>query len=112
MRLIIGKPLGFCFGVKRAIDELEKALKKYGNIYALGSPIHNEEEVKRLKSLGLRLVESVEELPSQSIVFIRAHGTTPEILKQAKHKGCTIIDGTCPSVKMPREGASSVRRGL
>ncbi|MBC7322841.1 MAG: 4-hydroxy-3-methylbut-2-enyl diphosphate reductase [Acetomicrobium sp.] len=105
MRLIIGKPLGFCFGVKRAIDELEKALKKYGNIYALGSPIHNEEEVKRLKSLGLRLVESVEELPYQSIVFIRAHGTTPEVLKQAKHKGCTIIDGTCPSVKNAQEKA-------
>jgi 4-hydroxy-3-methylbut-2-enyl diphosphate reductase len=52
MRLVIGKPLGFCFGVKRAIDKLEAALKDYGKVYALGSPIHNEEEVKRLISLG------------------------------------------------------------
>lgn len=105
MRLVIGKPLGFCFGVKRAIDKLEAALKDYGKVYALGSPIHNEEEVKRLISLGLELVEEVEELPESSVVFIRAHGTTPEILEKAREKGCTIIDGTCPSVKNAQEKA-------
>ncbi|AFM21423.1 (E)-4-hydroxy-3-methyl-but-2-enyl pyrophosphate reductase [Acetomicrobium mobile DSM 13181] len=105
MKLVIGKPLGFCFGVKRAIDELERALGRYGEVYALGSPIHNEEEVKRLISMGLKLIEKVECLPPNAVVFIRAHGTTPEIFDMVRKKGSIVIDGTCPSVKNAQEKA-------
>lgn len=98
MELILANPTGFCFGVKRAIKKLESALLKYGKVYSTGSPIHNPQEVLRLEDSGLTVVDSVEDIPPESVVFVRAHGVDFNTYVYLKKNNCRIIDGTCPFV--------------
>ena len=63
MHIVTANPTGLCFGVRRAIEELEAALRQAGAVYALGSPIHNPQEISRLESLGLVVTETPEEIP-------------------------------------------------
>ncbi len=99
MKIKVADPTGFCFGVKRAIDALVKALSEYGRVYAFGSPIHNSEEIKRLSKMGLVVIERVEDIPENSVVFVRAHGVSPVIMEQIKERAGIVIDGTCPFVR-------------
>lgn len=108
MKIIQADPTGFCFGVKRAIDKLEEALKKYGTVYAMGSPIHNPQEISRLEGLGLVVVESFSDIPNDSLVFLRAHGVNPATYEYLTGNNCTIIDGTCPFVANAQEKARSL----
>lgn len=108
MLIHIADPTGLCFGVKRAIQTLEKALKENSVVYSLGSPIHNSQEVQRLKKLGLVVVESVDDVPENSVSFVRAHGIAPEIYEKLKAKSHVIVDGTCPFVKNAQEKAKAL----
>ena len=99
MNMVIASPTGMCFGVRRAIERLEGALSEYGAIYALGSPIHNPQEVKRLEGMGLEVVEDVSQIPENSAVFIRAHGVSRAELDEAGRKCGVVVDGTCPYVR-------------
>lgn len=105
MELILANPTGFCFGVTRAIKELENSLDTFGKVYSIGSPIHNPQEVKRLQDKGLVVVRSAEEIPNGSVVFVRAHGEMPEALRIVREKALLIIDGTCPFVHNAQEKA-------
>lgn len=98
MRVEIDDKSGFCFGVVRAINEAEKALKE-GAIASLGDIVHNHIEVQRLEALGLRTI-SREEIPSVAggRMLIRAHGEPPKTYEVAKNHNITIIDATCPVV--------------
>jgi len=105
LELILANPTGFCFGVTRAIKELENSLDTFGKVYSIGSPIHNPQEVKRLEEKGLVVVRSAEEIPHGSVVFVRAHGEMPDALKTVRQKALLIIDGTCPFVHNAQEKA-------
>ena len=98
MRVEIDDKSGFCFGVVRAINEAESALKE-GAIASLGDIVHNRIEVQRLEALGLRTI-SHEEIPSVAggRMLIRAHGEPPKTYEIAKNHNITIIDATCPVV--------------
>jgi len=92
------KPSGFCFGVRRAVGKLEKALHRRGQVYSIGSPIHNPQETARLERMGLVLVERAEEIPEEAAVFIRAHGLPARDRRLLEKRRVELVDGTCPFV--------------
>ncbi len=105
MKVLVAAPTGWCFGVKRAIGCVEKALAQATPVYAIGSPIHNPQEVERLQKMGLRVVQSEAEIPAGATAFIRAHGIAPDILENLRQKNICVIDGTCPFVRAAQNRA-------
>lgn len=99
MRIEIDDKSGFCFGVVRAITEVEKALAEGGTVYSLGDIVHNRIEVQRLERLGLQTVTH-DEMPRLAgcRLFIRAHGEPPTTYARARELGIDLIDATCPVV--------------
>lgn len=110
MKIYIANPTGLCFGVKRAITTLEEELKKTDKVYSLGSPIHNEQEIKRLNKLGLIVVNDPLDIPHGAVSFIRAHGVTPKIYSTIKDRSSFLVDGTCPFVKTAQERAETLSK--
>lgn len=96
MGITIDKNSGFCFGVIHAIESAEKYLKKYKHLYSLGDIVHNNEEMKRLISLGLEVIsfEQFKQLKNTR-VLIRAHGEPPATYKIAEENQIELIDATC-----------------
>ncbi|MDE7414724.1 MAG: 4-hydroxy-3-methylbut-2-enyl diphosphate reductase [Lachnospiraceae bacterium] len=101
MEVELAKTLGFCFGVKRAVDTVYEYADKRENIYTYGSIIHNEEVVKDLEKKGVKVLAGREELEAldSGSVIIRAHGIPKEIFELMNSKGLECIDATCPFVK-------------
>jgi 4-hydroxy-3-methylbut-2-enyl diphosphate reductase len=99
LQVTIDKDSGFCFGVIYAIDMAEDILAEDGYLYCLGDIVHNDEEVERLKALGLRIIEHAElkNLHGEK-VLIRAHGEAPETYRTALENNITLIDASCPVV--------------
>ena len=99
LSVTIDKNSGFCFGVVYAIEMAEDALQERGYLYCLGDIVHNDEEVKRLKAKGLRIINYDEfEMLRNEHVLIRAHGEPPSTYKTAIENNITLIDATCPVV--------------
>lgn len=100
LNLHVATTHGFCFGINRAIELARDTAEKYsGNIYFLGELVHNQHVVDWLESeLGIKTVQSIDDIPRGSIVIIRAHGAPPLTFNQAVAKGLTIIDASCPLV--------------
>lgn len=98
--LHIATPHGFCFGINRAINLAKETSEKYSkNIYFLGEIVHNQHVVDCLKlELGIKTVQSFDEIPPNSVVIIRAHGASPLIFNQATTKGLIVVDASCPLV--------------
>lgn len=90
---------GFCFGVVYAIEMAEDILKEEGHLYCLGDIVHNDQEVERLKKMGLETIDR-EELASirDAKVLIRAHGEPPETYRIALENNISLIDASCPVV--------------
>ncbi len=102
MKIIRAKVLGFCFGVRRAVDLAEQALSENnGVVYSLGPLIHNEAALADLEARGLCTVQEsqINTIPDGATVIIRAHGVAPQVTAALEEKGCKIIDATCPRVK-------------
>lgn len=103
MEIIRASVLGFCFGVRRAVELAEKALAENTDktVYSLGPLIHNENALRALGEKGLYAVDEshVSEIPDSSVVIIRAHGVAPSVTDALEKKNCKIIDATCPRVK-------------
>jgi 4-hydroxy-3-methylbut-2-enyl diphosphate reductase len=90
---------GFCFGVVYAIEMAEDVLKEKGYLYCLGDIVHNDEEVNRLKNMGLRIIDHEQfNLLHGENVLIRAHGEPPSTYETAINNNITLIDATCPVV--------------
>lgn len=98
MKVLLAEHCGFCPGVKNAIDLASEALRKEEVVYSLGHIIHNDDEVQRLAKLGLKTVETIDEIPGGTVI-IRSHGAAPEQVDKLKEKGLKIIDATCVLVK-------------
>jgi (E)-4-hydroxy-3-methyl-but-2-enyl pyrophosphate reductase len=96
-RIIVAQPVGFCFGVKRAINIAKRARRKFSRVWTLGALIHNPEVVAELRHEGIREVTTLERIDRGALV-IRSHGCRPEILEQARRLGIQVIDATCPYV--------------
>ncbi len=103
MEIIRASVLGFCFGVRRAVELAEKALAENTDktVYSLGPLIHNENALQALSKKGLVTIDEnrVGDIPPESVVIIRAHGVAPIVTDALEAKKCKIIDATCPRVK-------------
>jgi 4-hydroxy-3-methylbut-2-enyl diphosphate reductase len=99
LQVTIDQDSGFCFGVVYAIDMAEEILEEDGYLYCLGDIVHNDEEVERLKSKGLRIIEheDLKDLHNEK-VLIRAHGEAPETYRLALENNIMLIDASCPVV--------------
>lgn len=100
INIILAKPRGFCAGVERAIEIVERALKKYpAPIYVHHEIVHNRYVVQDLKQRGAIFVDSVEEVPEGEVCIFSAHGVAERVEKGAKKRKLETIDATCPLVK-------------
>ncbi len=99
LQVTIDSNSGFCFGVVYAIEMAQDMLDEHGYLYCLGDIVHNDEEVNRLKSKGLRIIDhdTFRELKNDR-VLIRAHGEPPSTYQTAIENNITLIDATCPVV--------------
>lgn len=109
MKVICAKEMGFCFGVKRALDMTEEALREGKRVKTFGPLIHNPQVIKFLQQKGVEIVEDINRVDSGSII-IRAHGITPEGYKVLRQKNLEIIDATCPYVKVTQTRAKKLYR--
>ena len=98
-KLKIAKHAGFCFGVKRAVEMVERELEKGRKVYCLGELIHNSQVIARMKQKGMVIVDAPEEIPSGSLFVIRSHGISPKLVEEISHRGAQILDATCPFVR-------------
>lgn len=98
MPVKVAATAGFCFGVRRAVDMAQRHLIQTGSLYALGDIIHNRHMVRKLEEQGLHVAHSVEEIPDNAEVLIRAHGEGRQVYQILNEKNCKIIDATCPFV--------------
>lgn len=98
-KIVLAEPRGFCAGVNRAIEIVNLAFEKIGPpIFVRHEIVHNHHVVNDLKNRGVVFVESLDEVPDDGIVIFSAHGTAPNIIKQAEQRGLKFIDAVCPLV--------------
>src|SRR5690242_1457563 len=98
-RVLLAKPRGYCAGVDRAVQTVEKALDLYGApVYVRKEIVHNKHVVSTLQARGAVFVAENEEVPEGSIVIFSAHGVAPEVHEQARTRSLKAIDATCPLV--------------
>ncbi|MEE8470363.1 MAG: 4-hydroxy-3-methylbut-2-enyl diphosphate reductase [Dehalococcoidia bacterium] len=90
--------MGFCFGVRRAIEIVEKAAQDRGSLQTLGALVHNQQVVNRLAEFGVSIVDSLDDV-RDGAVAITSHGAGPEAKEQIAAKGLDVIDATCPFVR-------------
>ena len=96
LKLLLSKPRGFCAGVERAIETVEKALEIWGApIYVKHEIVHNRHVVQGLKNKGAIFIEDLEEVPIGSRLVYSAHGVSPAVRKQAEERQLKVIDATC-----------------
>jgi 4-hydroxy-3-methylbut-2-enyl diphosphate reductase len=112
MRVILAQPRGFCAGVERAIEIVEKALELYGPpVYVRHEIVHNKRVVETLKAKGARFVEEVHEIPDGAITVFSAHGVSQKVEDSAKLRDLPVLDATCPLVaKVHRKASATPRR--
>ncbi|MFP4182248.1 MAG: 4-hydroxy-3-methylbut-2-enyl diphosphate reductase, partial [Thiohalospira sp.] len=98
-RLLLASPRGFCAGVDRAIDIVDRALEAFGApIWVRHEVVHNRYVVDNLREKGARFVEELDEVPDGATVIFSAHGVSPAVRREAERRGLTVFDATCPLV--------------
>jgi 4-hydroxy-3-methylbut-2-enyl diphosphate reductase len=89
--------IGFCFGVKRAIDILEKLSRERGGVETLGAVVHNQQVLARLAESGVRVAQGIEDIKGDTVA-ISSHGVAPEVEEEIRARQIEIVDTTCPFV--------------
>ncbi len=114
LRVLIAAPRGFCAGVDRAIQIVELALERYGApVYVRHEIVHNRFVVDRLKQLGAIFVDELDEVPDDRPVVFSAHGVPKAVPADARERGLTFVDATCPLVsKVHRQAERLIEDGL
>jgi len=99
MEVLLASPRGFCAGVERAIEIVERAIEQYGApIYVRHEIVHNKYVVENLRAKGAVFVEELDEVPAGGIVIFSAHGVAKAVRAHAEHRGLKVFDATCPLV--------------
>jgi 4-hydroxy-3-methylbut-2-en-1-yl diphosphate reductase len=113
MRIVLANPRGFCAGVDRAIDIVERALRMFGSpIYVRHEVVHNRHVVDGLRAKGAVFVEELNEVPDGATVVFSAHGVSIAVEQEAARRGLQVFDATCPLVtKVHMEVSRFAREG-
>jgi len=99
MKILLANPRGFCAGVERAIEIVERAIERHGApIYVRHEVVHNKFVVSDLKVKGAIFVEEIDEVPNGEVVIFSAHGVSQTVRKEANSIDATVYDATCPLV--------------
>src|SRR3954469_2897101 len=114
MEVMLASPRGFCAGVERAIEIVERALELRGApIYVRHEIVHNKYVVENLRAKGAVFVEELDEVPAGATVIFSAHGVAKEVRSEAEERGLKIFDATCPLVtKVHIEVAKMLKSGF
>ena len=115
----IAKRTGFCYGVREAIDKAKEASAAGKTTHTLGQVVHNEGVISDLEQLGIKTVDTLDDVDHGAAVVIRAHGVRPDVMERASARGLEVIDGTCTwviqeqkeLVKLVEEGYTIVLLG-
>jgi 4-hydroxy-3-methylbut-2-en-1-yl diphosphate reductase len=113
MKVILAQPRGFCAGVVRAIEIVERALEKFGPpVYVRHEIVHNRHVVESLKAKGARFVEDLSEVPSGAVTIFSAHGVSRAVEDDAEARGLSVLDAVCPLVaRVHLEGQRYIDQG-
>ncbi len=113
MKVLLANPRGFCAGVDRAIDIVERAIELFGApIYVRHEVVHNRYVVDRLRNMGAIFVEELDEVPADATVIFSAHGVSRAVQDEARTRGLKVFDATCPLVtKVHMEVTRYAREG-
>ncbi|HWX48547.1 MAG TPA: 4-hydroxy-3-methylbut-2-enyl diphosphate reductase [Roseomonas sp.] len=113
MRVLLAQPRGFCAGVVRAIEIVERSLEKFGApVYVRHEIVHNRHVVEKLKQKGAIFVEELAEIPDGAVTIFSAHGVAQAVVDEARGRGLPVLDATCPLVsKVHAQGKQYVARG-
>jgi 4-hydroxy-3-methylbut-2-enyl diphosphate reductase len=113
LRVLLARPRGFCAGVVRAIDIVERALDLYGPpVYVRHEIVHNRRVVETLRAKGAVFVEEVDDIPNGAVTVFSAHGISEAVEAEARRRQLPVIDATCPLVsKVHKEGQNHARCG-
>lgn len=98
MKIVIAKDAGYCFGVRDAVNMAYDATEKYGEVYMFGDVVHNERVVEDLSNVNAKVVNDLNNVPDESPILFRAHGTLKDLWTKGKKRNMNIIDATCPLV--------------
>ncbi len=114
MKILLANPRGFCAGVNMAIQCVEEVLKIVGSpLYVYHEIVHNRHVVKEFVKQGVIFVDGIDDVPADQTIVFSAHGVSPEVRRQAKQRGCAMIDATCPLVtKVHMEAIRYARQGF
>ena len=99
MSVTVAKSAGFCFGVNRAVELVEKAAAEGKKVVTLGPIIHNRHVVSRFRDLGVSVIDTPAQADAGMTVVIRSHGVSRAVYEKLESMGVEIIDATCPFVK-------------
>ena len=113
LKILLARPRGFCAGVERAIEIVERALERFGPpVYVRHEIVHNKQVVESLRAKGAVFVEEVDVIPEGSNTIFSAHGVSDAVVAAAKARNLPVIDATCPLVsKVHKEGQNHVEGG-
>lgn len=113
MKVILAQPRGFCAGVVRAIEIVERALDRFGPpVYVRHEIVHNRHVVESLKAKGARFVEDLSEVPAGAVTIFSAHGVSRAVEKDAEARDLAVLDAVCPLVaKVHHEGQRYIDQG-
>ncbi len=106
MKVLLADEYGFCFGVERAVEMVEEALVEGDTVRALGPLIHNDQEMSRLATQGVRTISEPVQIKRGETAVIRAHGVTPQVEAELREKASKVVDATCPFVTKVQKLAS------
>jgi len=112
-KVLLAAPRGYCAGVDRAVETVERALEKFGSpIYVRKQIVHNLPVVRDLERKGAIFVEELDEVPTGATVVLSAHGVAPQVYRQGRERSLHVIDATCPLVtKVHHEARKFAREG-
>jgi len=101
--VVMAKILGFCGGVRRAVQVIEEELREQGPLYTLGAIVHNAHVVESLAQKGAKMVQGLADVPDGGTVAITAHGAGEEIYAEIERRGLRLVDTTCPIVRKAQQ---------
>ncbi len=104
MEIVLARDMGFCFGVRRAVEMMEEATGTVGEMVSLGSIVHNPQVVDQLKQRGIDVITAVEQADARPVA-ITAHGVSESVVRELEQRGVPVVDTTCPIVTRSQQWA-------